>query len=51
MLFIIETEQNKKISQGKFVTSVYQKPTFSGVSTNFDNFLPDIHKIGIYTHQ
>ena len=38
--FTIETEQNNKISfldvnvireQGKFITSVYQKPTFSGV--------------------
>ena len=40
MSFIIETEQNNKISfldvnvireQGKFITSVYRKPTFSGV--------------------
>ena len=50
MLFIIETEQNKKISQGKFVTSFYQKPSFSGVSINFDSFLPDTHKIGMFTH-
>ena len=41
-LFTIETEQNKKISfldvnvineQGKFITTVYRKPTFSGVYT------------------
>ena len=50
MLFIIETEQNKKISQAKFVTSFYQKPSFSGVSINFDSFLPDTHKIGMFTH-
>ena len=40
MSFTIETEQNNKISfldvnvireQGKFITSVYRKPTFSGV--------------------
>ena len=41
-LFTIETEQNKKISfldvnviheQGKFITTVCRKPTFSGVYT------------------
>ena len=36
--------------QCKFITSVYQKPTFSGVYIHFDSFLPDIYKIGmIYT--
>ena len=36
--------------QGELITSVYQKPTFSGVYTNFDSFLPDTYKIGmIYT--
>ena len=55
----IETEQNNKIlfldvnvirEQGKFITSVYRKPTFSGVNTHFDSFLPDTYKIGmIYT--
>ena len=59
MPFTIETEQNNKISfldvnvireQGKFVTSVYRKITFSGVYTLFDSFLPDTYKIGmIYT--
>ena len=58
MSFTIETKQNNKISfldvnviwqQGKFVTSVYQKPT-SGVYTHFYSFLPDTYKIGmIYT--
>ena len=45
--FTIETEQNNKIfldlnvihEQGKFVTSVYRKPTSSGVYTHFDSFL------------
>ena len=31
----------------KFVTSVYRKPTFSGVFTNFENFIPDICKHGL----
>ena len=36
--------------QGKFTTSIYQKPTFSGVYTNFHRFLPNNYKIGmIYT--
>ena len=47
MTFTVETEQNNKISfldvnfireQGKFITSVYGKSTFSGVYTHFDNF-------------
>ena len=59
MSFTIETEQNNKISflavnvvheKGKFITRVYQKPTFSGVYTHFDSFSPDTYKIGmIYT--
>ena len=31
----------------KFVTSVYRKPTFSGVFTNFESFIPDIYKCGL----
>ena len=59
LTFKVQIEQNKKISfldvniiceQGKVVTSIYRKPTFSGVCTRFDSFLPDTHKIGmIYT--
>ena len=54
MLFTIETEQSNKISfldvnviheQDKFMTSFYQKSTFSGVYTHFDSFLPDTCKI------
>ena len=53
MSFTIETQQNNKISfldvgviheQGKFITSVYQKPTFSGVYTHFESFMPDTYK-------
>ena len=59
MSFTIETEQKNKISflevnlileHGEFITSIYRKPTFSGVCTHFDIFLPDTYKIGmIYT--
>ena len=56
MSFTTKTEQNNKISfldvnvireQGKFVTSAYRKPTFSGVYTHFDSFLPDTYKTGM----
>ena len=33
--------------KGKFTTSVYRKPTFSGIYTNFDSFLPSSNKIGL----
>ena len=55
MSFTIETEQNNKMSflnvnvireQGKFITSVYRKPIFSGVYTHSDSFLPDTYYIG-----
>ena len=38
-----------KISRenNKFMTSVYRKPTFSGVFTNFESFIPDIYKRGL----
>ena len=29
---------------GKFVTTVYRKPTFSGIYTHFESFLPSTHK-------
>ena len=53
--FTSEIEENgslpfldTKISHenNKFVTSVYRKPTFSGVFTNFKSFIPDIYKRG-----
>ena len=59
MSFTIETEQNNKISfldvnviseQGRFVTSVYRKTTFSGVCIHFDSLLTDTYKTDmIYT--
>ena len=32
---------------GKFVTSVYRKPTFSGVFTNYESFIPAYQKRGL----
>ena len=31
----------------KFVASIYRKPIFSGVFTNFESFIPDIYKRGL----
>ena len=51
--FMSEIEENGSLSfldititreNNKFVTSVYRKPTFSGVFTNFESFIPDMHK-------
>ena len=41
-LDITITRENKK-----FVTSVYRKPTFSSVFTNFESFIPEMHKRGL----
>ena len=59
MSFSFEQEVNGKLpfldvevsrQQGKFVTTVYRKPTFSGMYTHFDSFLPTDCKAGmIYT--
>ena len=59
MMLTVETEQNNKISlldlkilreRGKLITSDHWKPTFIGVYTHFDSFLPDTYKISmIYT--
>ena len=51
--FTSEIEENGSLSflniqigreNNKFVTSVYRKPTFSGVFTNFESFIRDIYK-------
>ena len=51
-----ETERNNTISfldvnvireQGKFITSAYRQPTFSGVYTHFDSFLCHTYKNGM----
>ena len=56
MSFSFEQEINDKLSfldvevsqqQGEFVTTVYKKPTFSGMYTHFDSFLSEVYKVGI----
>ena len=34
-------------SNGVFSTSVYRKPTFTGLLTNFDSFIPISYKRGL----
>ncbi|XP_057302826.1 uncharacterized protein LOC130636989 [Hydractinia symbiolongicarpus] len=34
-------------NESKFVTSIYRKPTFSGVYTNYNSFLPEEYKTGL----
>ena len=54
--FTFEVEKNNNFSfldvkicgeNNKFTTSVFRKPTFSGVSTNFDSFIPISYKHGL----
>ena len=56
MSFSMETEKQNKLSfldvevigeQGKFTTTIYQKPTFSGVYSNFESFLTLVYKFGM----
>ena len=59
MSFSFVQEKNGKLSftdvevsreKGKFVTTVYREPTFSGVYTHFESFLPTVYKFGmVYT--
>ena len=54
--FTFEVEKNNKLSfldveisreNNKFTTSVFKKPTFSGVFTNVDSFIPISYKHGL----
>ena len=56
MKFTSELELNNQFSfldilvtraNGAFTTSVYRKPTFSGLYTKFDSFIPDSFKFGL----
>ena len=57
--FSMETEKENELSfldieviceQGEFTTTICQKPTFSGVYSNFESFLPSVYKFGmVYT--
>ena len=51
-ILFLETVKENKLSfldieiigrQGKFTTIVYRKPTFSGICSNFESFLPSIY--------
>ena len=51
--FTLEIEEKDSLSflditssrdNNKFVTSVYRKPTFTGVLTNFESFIPGMYK-------
>ena len=53
MSFSMETEKENKLSfldleviceVGKFTTTIYRKPTFSSVYSNFKSFLPSVYK-------
>ena len=55
MKFTSEIDGNRSLSfldttisreDNKFATSVYRKPAFSRVFTNFESFIPDIYKRG-----
>ena len=57
MSFSFEKEKNGKMSfldveisgvNGKLVTTIYHKPSFSGVYTHFESFLPSTHKFGMF---
>ena len=54
--FTIELEKDGKLpfldilidrNNGGITTSVYRKPTFTGVYTHFHSFLPSIYKFGL----
>ena len=45
MLSFLDVEIKRK--QGKFTTTIYQKPSFSGVYSNFESFLPSVYKFGV----
>ena len=34
-------------NQNTFITSLYRKPTFSGVYTNYNSFLPSVYKVNL----
>lgn len=35
-------------NQGRITTSIYRKPTFSGVYTHFDSFMPNAYKYSLF---
>ena len=50
MSFFMEKEQESVHEEGKFTTTIYRKPTFSGVYSNYERFSPSIYKFDtVYT--
>ena len=50
MIFLSFPDVEVSREGNKFVTTVYRKPTFSGVYTHFDSFSPTTYNFGmIYT--
>ena len=55
MTFTFEIEKNNSLAfldvlvtrEGTFCTSLYRKPTFSGLYSNFESFMPDSYKKGL----
>ena len=54
--FSMETKKENKLSflgikiiceQGKFTTTIYQKPTFRGMYSNFERFSSSVYKFGM----
>ena len=43
MLSFLDEDISRQL--GKFVTTVYRKPTFNGVYIYFDRFLPTYYKV------
>ena len=57
MSFSMKTEKDNKLpfleveiirKQAKFTTTVYQKPTFISIYSEFEGFLPSVYKFGIF---
>ena len=38
---------DRKGGGGDFITRVYRKPTFTGVYTHYESFLPSVYKFGL----
>ena len=59
MSFSMESKKENKLSfldievireQGKFITTIYRKPFFGGVYSNFESVLPSVYKFDmVYT--
>ena len=46
-LAFLDVYVSRVVGSGRLITSVYRKPTFSGVYTNYDSFIPTAYKSGL----